>query len=482
MGNVLINSGGLGADSDELTAYKQHVLEGYTAIAHDTDGEPGAGTMINRGIGGHAVKSGINDKGLWYYISPGYYPGSATDEGNCWVYRTQAEVAATTGITAGKLMKNQFALGIAGSATSDANATADKILSGYSGYVNGAKINGSLTIQSVVSFNVAQYSNLTLIASWAKPSRGPWSGVVVMCKQGGYPANVSDGAVFYDGSGTSVTKLLGAGTWYFRAWNYITTNLGRFYNNTYVQGNAVNNQQIRGQQIFTSSGIFTVPANVRTIQAFVVGGGGGMYQAESNCSGGGGGGYTNYGTYAVNPGQQLGVIVGAGGSFGGAYLGGTASNGGTTSVGSLISANGGAYGREYGGGTGGSGGGNAGGGSTQANWPGDGGENGSNGYARGQTQNPTGPAGQGRTTKAFGEASGALYAGGGGGGNSDNYTVGRGGAGGGGDGAGRGYNRPTNGAPNTGGGAGGTFWNNKESGSNYTSVGGSGIAIIRWGY
>lgn len=482
MGQCIIMTGGSAGDtSDDCTASKSHVLEGYKAITNDSGDEAATGTMPNRGIGSHAVKSGINDKGLWYYISPGYYPGGATDEGNCWVYRTQAEIANTAGITAGKIMKNQSALGIAGTATSDANATADKIMSGYSGYVNGVKINGTLTVQSVLSFSVAQYSNLTLIASWAKPAKGPWSGLRVICKQGSYPTNAWDGTLFYEGSSTYGTKSLTAGTWYFRGWNYIETNAGRLYNNTYVQGSA-NNITIKGMKTFTQSGTFTVPANVYTIQAFVVGGGGGMHQSEDQSSGGGGGGYTNYGTFSVSPGQQYYVTIGAGGNFGSSYEGGTASNGGTTSFGSLISAGGGARGSSVYGGAGGSGGGNSGNGNTQAKWPGDGGENGSNGYIRGQTQNPTGPAGQGRTTRAFGEASGTLYAGGGGGGNSDSYTVGNGGAGGGGNGAGRGYNWPSSGSANTGGGAGGTWWNNKNSGSHQPVTGGSGIAIIRWGY
>lgn len=475
-----ILGGGGGPDLDVITAVPGDILENKVVI--NNEGDPVAGTMPNRGS--------ADDNGLFGWVDQSkkrvyirMHEGSYRPYSNGDLPATGAtfaSVAAGVALSANKLLAHQTVLDITGTATSDANASADKILSGYSAYIDGKKVIGSLTVQSAVSFSVAQYSSLTIIASWAKPSKGPWSGLRIICKQGSYPTNAWDGTLFYEGAGTWGTKTLSAGTWYFRAWNYMETNAGRLYG-SYLQG-VVSNNEIKGMQTFTQSGVFTVPANVRTIQAFVVGGGGGMHQSETNTSGGGGGGYTNYGTFAVTPGQQLAVIVGAGGNFGSYYLGGTVSNGGATSVGNLISAAGGGYGGEYNGGAGGSGGGVSGNGSTESKWPGDGGENGSNGYARGQTQNPTGPAGQGRTTRAFGEASGTLYAGGGGGGNSDSYTVGHGGAGGGGNGAGKSYNRPTSGSANTGGGAGGTWWNNKNSGSHQPVTGGSGIAIIRWGY
>lgn len=94
----------------------------------------------------------------------------------------------------------------------------------------------------------------------------------------------------------------------------------------------------------------------------------------------------------------------------------------------------------------------------------------------------TGGAGQGTTTRAFGEPNGTLYAGGGGGSWSPSGhtgAVGQGGAGGG----GRGRNNDnsgnidgTNGTPNTGGGSGGF------SGAKVNGQGGSGIVIVRWGY
>jgi hypothetical protein len=84
-----------------------------------------------------------------------------------------------------------------------------------------------------------------------------------------------------------------------------------------------------GSQIFTSSGTFTVPANVTSITIELVGAGG-----SGGINGGGGGGGAGYatGVYTVVPLSDYTVTVGTAG--GGA-------SGGTTSVGNLISATGG---------------------------------------------------------------------------------------------------------------------------------------------
>lgn len=377
---------------------------------------------------------------------------------------------------------------VTGTLSLTGNADEKKVLSGYTFYSTDAKsrLTGTLEVSSVVSFSVAQYSNLTLIASWAKPSRGPWSGLRVMCKQGSYPSNASNGTLFYEGSGTSATKSLAAGTWYFRAWNYITTNQGRIYGGS-VQGSA-NNVTVKGQQVFKSSGIFTVPASVRSIDVFCVGGGGSGASTPNDmtsgnyCGGGGGGGYTKTGTYTVTPGTKYTVTVGAGGR---GVAGGVGNSGGLTSMGSLISASGGKQGWTYrsdykcSGGDGGSGGGGS---SINTYTPGGtGGTNGSNGgngfNSISSVSGHSGGKGQGTTTREFGSSSGALYSGGGGGGHyKEGDNVAPGGAGGGGEGACVAHGAGNSGSVNTGGGGGGSkcLW----GGGN----GGSGIAIIRWGY
>lgn len=202
------------------------------------------------------------------------------------------------------------------------------------------------------------------------------------------------------------------------------------------------------------------------IDLFLVGGGGGSSTTSANvaASGGGGGGYTVTATgIAVNVGTSYSIIVGAGGSVGTA--GGVSSAFGKTASGGNagVAARGDAKG-----GDGGSGGG-AGGAWQQAG--GNGGSDGGDGISTGLGN---AGAGQGTTTREFGESSGKLYSGGGGGGTFE-ASVSTGGAGGGANGS-----DEANGisaAANTGGGAGGAGVSNLYG---YTGAkGGSGIVIAR---
>lgn len=55
-------------------------------------------------------------------------------------------------LVAGNIKQGATILGVAGSFTSDANAVAGDILSGKSGYVNGAKVNGSITSKAAQTY------------------------------------------------------------------------------------------------------------------------------------------------------------------------------------------------------------------------------------------------------------------------------------------------------------------------------------------
>jgi hypothetical protein len=241
-----------------------------------------------------------------------------------------------------------------------------------------------------------------------------------------------------------------------------------------------------GQVIFTSSQIWTVPSDVETVQVFLVGGGG------THLYSGAGGGYTLTRTVTVTPGALIAITVGAGGPSS-RYRDGLG-NGGASSFGAVtVSGNNGE--------NGGSGGGAV--GRNSAYLGGNGGSDGSNGHAMtDHYKNPVadtspGGTGQGFTTRAFGEASGTLYAGGGGGmgynydyyespggGSGESVGSGRGGAGGGGDGGT--YDTFGHGGsvwpatPNTGGGAGGACDSISSTNAPLSYEGGSGIVIVRW--
>ncbi len=490
MGNLCINfGGGGGITSDDVTTTRDTVLAGFKTLMTDSNDEPVEGAIPVYSGNVKAEQVYLDDNKVTFGTPYGYsrFNNSSNDMRS---YKTYGELAAAIGLTSNKVAVNNSILGIAGTYKGLGNVTAAQVLSGYtfssSSISNGT---GTLSISSVVSFRVAQYSSYTVIASWANPSKGPWSGLRVICKQGGYPSNVNDGTLFYEGSGTSRTVTLAGGTWYFRAWNYITTNFGRMYGG-YVDGGSINNVIVHGQQVFTFSGTFTIPTGITSIDLFGVGGGGGgnTYQSSGDTAsaggGGGGSGYTaTVSGLSVSAGQVLSINIGAGGA------GGVTTNrkpweiargkdGGNTTISRngtvLLTAKGGIasdspyFGQYIYGGSGGSGGGMA------SNYPRQC-DGGSDGNDCGPNHNHNNGYGQHTTTRAFGESSNTLYAGGGGAGNWDG-SYGKGGAGGGGNGGDWTNDVTSSGTAGTGGGGGGVcerHWHD-------AGAGGSGIVIIRW--
>ena len=326
----------------------------------------------------------------------------------------------------------------------------------------------------------------TIKATWTNPSDAKYKGVRIMYKTGGYPTSPTDGSVFYDSNdATPVSTFTKSGftdgtLYYLRAFAYTYKNATRLYTTTTSGAQTSGTPlQVQGQQIFTNSGTFTVPAGVTAIDVFLVGGGAGSgTDFNTGFAGGGGGKTTTRKALSVTPGASASVLIGAGG------VGANGSNTTFTIGSTTLTANGGSIGNRGAGGAGGSGGGA--GGQYQI-VAGNGGSDGSNGDASKPYNNGTqaftyeGGAGQGSTTRAFGESGNTLYAGGGGGAWSPTGYPGArgfGGTGGGGNGqeSGSTTNVATGGTANTGGGAG-AYYNNSSSGS-----GGSGIVIVRWGY
>nr|DAL02183.1 MAG TPA: hypothetical protein [Caudoviricetes sp.] len=456
MGKVIpMLGGGGGADLDVITATAADVRAGKVIV--DKEGNPVAGVEPERGnwTGNVAMNGKIT-------IPDGHHGGGGYVNGPAVTQRGAVSAALNCGGSytilegyhngAGKITANSLS-----SQTGGVTAVDDKVISGYTYWRDGIKRTGNLTIQSIVNFNAALYSTRAIMLTWQNPGRGPFSGVRIICRTDGrYPDinNAGDGTLCYEGSGNNilVSNLpANSGVW-FRAFPYITTSIGRLYD-PYTGGRPTTYavaSSIQGQQIFTSSGTFMVPALVREVQVFLVGaGGGGNYRVLPSGStyyggGGGGGGYTRTYKIATTPGQQIAVNIGASNN---SYYG----DGGTTYFGSYSALGGHAHGKEIANGSDGGSGGGAG----SRTMGGSGGIDGGDG-AFGGGQIPGGK-GQGSTTRAFGDASGTLYASGGSGGDSS--------------GAG------TGGGENTGNGGGGM---GNRSSSSY-GKGGSGICIVRWG-
>lgn len=423
--------GGGGIGSDELSVTKEYVLSGKTYVGADTDDEIGTGTMENNG----ATTNQTLNAGGAFTVKKGYH-------------------SQAFNVTANSLASQ-----------TSGTATAGQILSGKTAWVNGNKLTGVMTVGSILSFSAAAYDTNKILLQWQNPYAATgktFSGVFINYSTSGYPGQTS-GTRIYTGYGNNSTSggisqvivtLPSSGTtYYFSASAYASCSAGDLWGTVFNASAATT----KGQQVFTSSGTFSVPTSVRTIDIFCVGGGAsGEYRSSSGSKqgDGGGSGYTTtVKSYSVTPGSTFAVTIGAG--AGASTAGTTTRNGSATSFGSVCTANGGTWGNNgvyQADGNGGSGGG-VGMMSSGDTWDGFGGTlggtNGSNGVN--SSGSIAGAKGQGTTTRAFGESSNTLYASGG-----------------------SGY-----GATDIGGGA-----NSGNGGYGYRgySAGYSGICIVRWGY
>jgi hypothetical protein len=287
-------------------------------------------------------------------------------------------VATAVGLTA----KNQTVMGVAGTYTSDATATAAYIYKDKTAYVNGSKLTGTMTVGTLGSFSAAAYSKSQVTLTWTNPAYAPkngtcFSGVIVRYQTGSYPSTPTSGSL-YMGTGSNsaasgsssytVGSLSANTTYYFRAWSYFTCSAGNYtINNTTVMVSssylsATAKTTATGTATVKSSGTWTVPTNVRSITVTAIGGGGGgsvgyydNTRPKTAWGGaGGGGGYQTQTTWSVTPGNTITISIGAGGTAGGFSAG----DGGTTTVtygSSSISAAGGGHGvtAKLGGSTGG---------------------------------------------------------------------------------------------------------------------------------
>lgn len=380
-----------------------------------------------------------------------------------------------------------------GTGSDECTATLDHVLAGETAVTsdsNDEPGTGRMKVNSLLSFNVAAYSGRRVLAKWQNPKAAagkPYSGVYIRYSTSGYPGKAG-GMQIYKGAGNNTASGAWSQqyldmpnlneTYYFSIYPYVTCSASE------LTGEVIN-AIVRTAGSFvatiTNTKNYTIPEGYTMADIFCVGGGGGggggywfTKEQYQNGGGGGAGGYTaTASNIGVAAGQILSCSIGGGGR-GNSSLRGTGGTGGTTSVSRdgvvLCTANGGNGGYGANSGNGGKGGSNG----------GDGGYNdmdsrpiiraGDNGYSDGR-----GTGSQGRTTRAWGEPSGTLYAGGGGGGGVSKSNPGAGGAGGGGAG---GMNDGNPGSANTGGGGGGgggTIYGTGVGGG----TGGSGVILIR---
>lgn len=170
-------------------------------------------------------------------------------------------------------------------------------------------------IASITNFRATMYAHKQVRLTWARPTKGLWSGVHFIFKYGSMPDGIYDGSPFWDSADVhyETTRPLQEGLWYIRAYSYVETNQGRWYDYdgtpvyTTIQVTGISGSVTLG----AGAGTWTVPEGVRRIRYILVGhgGNGGSGNGYYVPGGGGGGGYFTTGYMDVTPGQAIPWIV-----------------------------------------------------------------------------------------------------------------------------------------------------------------------------
>lgn len=167
-------------------------------------------------------------------------------------------------------------------------------------------------IASITNFSLSMFAHKQVRLTWANPTQGLWSGVHFVFKYDSVPTSVTDGFMQIDSADVYyTTSLLQERQLYVRAYNYVTTNEGRWYDNGNVSS-TIQVSGISGSVTFgAGAGTWTVPEGVRRIRYILVGQGGqgGWNTGFYAPGGGGGGGYFTTGYVDVTPGQSISWIV-----------------------------------------------------------------------------------------------------------------------------------------------------------------------------
>lgn len=473
------------------------------------------GIKVNGGISSKAAATYNVSSSNQTIAAAQYLSGAQTIRGVTTNNITAANVKYNVNVQVGDSASAGRLVNVTGSYTGDGTVTAASIRNGYIGYSKGVKYTGTLSINSVTSFSVAQTANNKVRVTCATPTAAtgrPWGGLYVRAKSGSYPTSTTDG--FEIGrigttgylDYTSATNLANGATIYFAGWDYAyyNTNGGTssypsiWYGDKHNIGSVYMSNS--GWATITASGNWTLPAGANRVHFYGVGGGGGgngsHVQDSGYAVGGAGGGFVAESSDLTGTGGSTSYVI----SIGSGGAAGTTNNpeagqGGTTTVttsggSTVLTALGGfnalttlspAYG-----GSGGSGGGRGvldqtngyAGGSNGANGggaaSGSGNITAANYGSRGYGQNVAWKTSIGVTQRNT-TINGVVYAGGGGGG-ANTGTGGAGGVNGGGAGGTR-TNAGTKGTAGTGGGAGGMY--NGSVGKNGVA-GGSGVVIAHY--
>lgn len=311
---ILVGGGGGGADLDLVTARAGDVAKGKVIVDSSWDPVTGTLELTGNATDAHVLNGATYYNNNLYTKRTGTMPQRSVSDSalNCGQSRTMEYGYYPGGFT---VRANSLASQTSG------DATAAQITSGKVAWVNGNRIVGSMSVQSILSFSAAPSGFNKITCTWVNPQRGPFAGVIIKCNDTevyrGYGNNANAG-------GTSSVTI------------DLSSYAGRLveidcYSYAVIDGSVVTAGTSMGaidipvtseKYIYTLSGTFRVPSNVSSIDIFCVGGGGGgggskRWGGEFGSGGGGSGGEVKVLlNHPVTPNEIYKIVIGGGGSAG----------------------------------------------------------------------------------------------------------------------------------------------------------------------
>lgn len=139
---ILLRGGAGGVSSDDVTAGKAQVLQGYRTITSDSNDEVVEGTIPDRGVGDISARmdtQDANNSRVSVDIPEGYYHGN---NGHPWVWIGWRNIADILGIDKNKIVSSATYAGVTGAVIDKGNGTPENNTSSemfyhepFSGYV-----------------------------------------------------------------------------------------------------------------------------------------------------------------------------------------------------------------------------------------------------------------------------------------------------------------------------------------------------------
>lgn len=153
MADLLLPVGGSGISSDDLTATKAYVLEGYTAITKDSNDEPIAGTMKNVSAIDPAKSIGYTSNNVYLRMTNGaHIQNASSGYPEVSVALSEFGDAGAGNVLSGKTFTSSAGLKVSGTMTNQGAKTTSLNCGGSytipAGYHNGS---GKITVNSLAS-------------------------------------------------------------------------------------------------------------------------------------------------------------------------------------------------------------------------------------------------------------------------------------------------------------------------------------------